>query len=126
MIIVEFEGVEIDFCTRCGGSWLDAGELVWIAELAGVEAGPMSRAIDGAGSGGRTKRRCPRCPRRLKRIKVGGDPAVELERCPWGHGLWFDAGEIGVVIRAFHVGEGGEVARLMVELHRHELEARKS
>lgn len=124
MIIVEFEGVEIDCCTSCGGSWLDAGELVWIAELAGVRPGPISRAIEGAGKGSRTARRCPRCPRRLRTIRIEADPPVELERCPWGHGLWFDAGEMASVIGAFHDGEAGEVARLLAELHRHELESR--
>ena len=48
---------------------------------------------------------CPRCNKKLQAITVGTEPAVELDRCRRGHGLWFDAGEIEAVITAFHDGE---------------------
>ena len=53
---------------------------------------------------------------------AAGEP-IELDRCPKGHGLWFDAGEMHAVIGAFHDGEDGEVARLLAELHHGELES---
>ena len=31
MLVLELDTVEIDHCARCGGTWLDAGELERIA-----------------------------------------------------------------------------------------------
>jgi Zn-finger nucleic acid-binding protein len=122
-IIAEWEGVEVDCCLSCDGTWLDAGELTWLADLAGVKAGKISAALDQAQHGGRTAWRCPRCNRRLEAIHLAADPPVELDRCPLGDGLWFDAGEIQAVVKAFHDGEEGEVARFLGELHHSELES---
>ena len=125
MIIVELEGVEVDCCLSCGGRWLDAGELAWLAELAGAKPGTISQVIAAATAGRRVRRRCPRCGKRLRTIVVAADSAIELDRCPKGHGLWFDAGELEAVIGAFHEGEEGEVARLLGELHHGELESKR-
>lgn len=38
----ERQGVEIDFCPRCRGVWLDRGELDKIIELAGEELVAMT------------------------------------------------------------------------------------
>ena len=123
MIIVEYEGVEIDCCVNCGGNWLDAGELTWLTELSGARPGLIREAVDQASPGPTVKRRCPRCNKRLRRITVTADAPVELDRCPRGDGLWFDAGEVGTVITAFHDGEEGAVGRLLAELHHSELES---
>lgn len=124
LIIVELEGVEVDCCLSCGGRWLDAGELAWLAELAGAKPGKISQAIDAATAGRRVRLRCPRCGKRLRIIVLAADSAIELDRCPRGHGLWFDAGELEAVIGAFHEGEEGEVARLLGELQHGKLESK--
>ena len=124
MITLELEGVEIDHCLACKGTWLDSGELEQIAELADVSPGPLSEALRGAADGPRGKRRCPRCRRRLTRISVGGEAAVEIDRCPRQHGLWFDRGEIHALITAFADGEGGAAAALFADLLRHGLGAK--
>ena len=118
MVAYELDGVEIDHCLECSGTWLDYGELEQISELSGVGAGPLSSALDGAVSGSATRRRCPRCVRRLRALRVGSKPSVELDRCPGGHGLWFDHGELETVVRG-HAGDGddeGEVARFFGRL----------
>jgi Zn-finger nucleic acid-binding protein len=125
MIIVEYEGVEIDCCVICGGNWLDAGELTWLAELSGARPGKIREAIGQTSPGPPVGRRCPRCNKRLRRITVAADVPVELDRCPRGHGLWFDAGEVATVITAFHDGEEGAVGRLLAELHHSELESNR-
>jgi len=120
----ELEGIEIDRCVACGGTWLDTGELESIAELAGVAAGPFRRALDAARGGSRGQGRCPRCRRRL-RVALVGDASreIELDRCPAGHGLWLDRGEMAGVIRLFHEGEEGAVARFFREMYRSEIES---
>ena len=41
---------------------------------------------------------------------------VELDRCPRGHGLWFDKSEIETLIASFKEGEEGKVGRFLGEL----------
>ncbi len=118
MLAYELDGVEIDHCVDCSGTWLDAGELEQITELSGASPGPLAAALDAAISGAGTKRRCPRCSRKLRKLDVGADPTVELDRCPRGHGLWFDQGELDTVVRS-HAGDSddeGEVARYFARL----------
>lgn len=125
MIILDLEGVEVDRCVRCGGTWLDAGELETITSLAGAEPGGLTRALEGedvpavpGGSG----RRCPRCRRRLRTFRLAKVCAeIALERCPRGHGLWFDPGEMEATVRSCAEGQEGAVARFFTELYRGEL-----
>jgi len=123
MLAYELDGVEIDHCLECRGTWLDGGELEQITELSGASAGPLAAALDAAVSGGATKRRCPRCSRKLRTLDVGTGPSVELDRCPRGHGLWFDQGELDTVVRS-HASDSddeGEVARYFARLFQHSL-----
>jgi Zn-finger nucleic acid-binding protein len=123
LVAYELEGIEIDRCITCGGTWLDAGEMEEIARLAGAETERLRRVLEGAREGPRSRRRCPRCGARLRTIEVGnGDEAVELDRCPRGDGLWLDRGEMMAVIHRFERGEAGAVARFFKELYRSEIE----
>lgn len=120
MLAYELDGVEIDHCLGCSGTWLDAGELEQITELSGTSPGPLTAALDSAVAGAATKRRCPRCSKKLRTLDVGSDPTIELDRCPRGHGLWFDHGELETVVRT-HAGDDddeGEVARYFGRLFR--------
>ena len=123
LIAFELEGVEIDHCVACGGTWLDAGELELIAELANVAPGPLSEALQAVGEGTRTRRRCPRCRRKLRAVRVGRDAMVEVDRCPLEHGIWLDGGELRTLMTSFAGGEAGAVAELLGDLLRHELDA---
>lgn len=40
LVMTERSGVEIDYCPRCRGVWLDRGELDKIIERAALAAGP--------------------------------------------------------------------------------------
>ena len=121
LVVFELEGVEIDHCLSCGGTWLDEGELELITELAGVEPGPLSAALRAAQGDKHGNRRCPRCRRKLLLIRVGEPEPIELDRCKLGHGLWFDRGELRALIARFEEGESGAVARFFGELYRSEL-----
>jgi len=121
MISLEFQGVEIDRCLECRGTWLDAGELELLAELAGEDPAELSRALGETATLRKDARRCPRCLRRLQVIEVGRDTKVEIDRCPIGDGLWFDRGEMETVVRSFSDGAGGAVAGFFAELYRSDL-----
>jgi len=134
MIVLEVKDVEVDFCLECSGVWLDGGELEelfgdpdcarrFVTSAAGAAAAPGA-AWEAA------SRKCPICRKRMEAVRTasssasgavegeGGKPAgVEIDRCPKGHGLWFDRGELEAVLKAFgKEGEQGRVGALLREL----------
>ena len=123
MIAYELDGVEIDRCPACGGTWLDAGELQMLTERAGVDVGELSHALERSRDGRRVRRRCPRCAATLREIHAGREQRAVLDRCPRGDGLWFDRGELLAVVRSYADDEEREVARFFTELYRSELES---
>ena len=127
MIIFELEGVEIDRCVACEGTWLDAGEIERIAEREGAQAGPLTQALAAAKVGRRGERRCPRCRAKLRKATVpsGADAGIEIDRCPRGHGLWFDRGEMETLVRSVETGEAGGVARFFSDLYGHMLSGQR-
>jgi Zn-finger nucleic acid-binding protein len=112
VVTFELDGVEIDRCLRCGGTWLDAGEF---ERLAGAEAGrgKIAQALYETRGERHGKRTCLRCRKKLEIIRVNG---LELDRCPRGHGLWFDKSELETLIGSFKDGEEGTVARFLGDL----------
>ena len=101
MIVVEHEKIELDYCTTCLGVWFDAGELALLLESLDLDVGefnvsdiltlPEKRIAE-------KKRRCPVCRKKMRKAAVGHEPAVVIDVCPWGEGMWFDGGEVGQVI----------------------------
>ncbi len=123
LIVLELHGVEVDHCVRCGGTWLDAGELELLLELAGVGSRRIREALAARAWAPRERRRCPRCRRRLRPLALGEAAPVMLDRCGLGHGLWFDRGEMEAVVRLLGEGELGVVAGFFSEVYRHHLGA---
>jgi Zn-finger nucleic acid-binding protein len=115
MVAFELEGVEIDRCAACHGTWLDNGEVQLIARQAGVAPGGVTQALVAAEGVRGPRRRCPRCLRRLELIELGASAPLEIERCPGGCGLWFDDGEMQQFIARFDEGEPGAVARFFAD-----------
>jgi Zn-finger nucleic acid-binding protein len=113
LVAFELEGVEIDRCLTCAGTWLDAGELEWLASRAGGPGGKLAEAVLRGAGPRHGERRCVRCPGKLQVVAVDG---VEVDRCPRGHGLWFDRSELPKLMAGFSEGAEGAVARLLGEL----------
>lgn len=112
VVTFELEGIEIDRCLKCGGTWLDSGEFEMMA--AGEKGrGKISEALYKARGERQGDRACLRCRKKLEVIHVNG---VELDRCPRGHGLWFDKSEIETLIASFTEGEEGKVGRFLGDL----------
>ena len=93
MVILEYQGIELDHCVACGGCWLDAGELGLL--LNGTPEAPGDLALADAARG---RRRCPRCPQRMDTGHMPGS-SVEVDVCPARHGLWLDRGELAALAR---------------------------
>jgi Zn-finger nucleic acid-binding protein len=117
MFVLEFERVEIDYCHRCGGVWLDSGELELIGGRAGALKGHLLEALDSARAGGkRGKRPCPVCSRKMRLVETQTSPPIVVDRCPGQHGLWFDRGELSAVVRAAGANQDNVLARFFTEL----------
>ena len=75
LIVVEYDDVELDFCTQCEGLWFDSGEIQLVAAKMGLHAeecfSPRPATTDEA------KLKCPLCRKKMV--------------CD---GLWLDRGEL--------------------------------
>ena len=108
LMVVEREGIEVDWCLDCGGLWFDEGEIELLGEKAGrsiatqILESPNNLATQG-------RRRCPRCPKRMEsmQLELGPSDRVIIDRCP-KHGLWLDRGELGQLMRAAQPARGSE------------------
>lgn len=121
LIVVELEGVEVDHCLACHGTWLDAGELELLMERAGLRPRRWDEALRAAGAGKPGARRCPRCRRKMHVLSVGAPPPVAVDRCRAGHGLWLDAGELRTIVQEFAAGESAAVSGFLGDMLRHGL-----
>ena len=97
LIVAEREGIELDVCPWCHGLWFDAGELALLSEKLGrslrVSEGSLERAETSE-----KPLECPRCDRAMDKVTLGTSPRMILDRCA-AHGLWFDQGELGALVR---------------------------
>ena len=118
MATFEFEGSFIDGCVECGGTWLDTGEIEMLGTFETGDLDRMSADLARAAEVRRTSRPCPRCSRKLGEIHMGSDPHLVLDRCPWGHGVWFDRGEMYTLVGSFDGELLGPAARFFSDLYR--------
>lgn len=107
MVVLEYQSVEVDYCVSCRGIWLDAGELELLLGDRAMSDGFLT-AGDPARGKGEKARPCPICDKKMGKATTGGDDPVVYDRCPRGHGLWFDQGELALVLRYGSAAAGGE------------------
>jgi Zn-finger nucleic acid-binding protein len=96
MIVVEHHQIELDYCTSCQGVWFDSGELELLLESAKLES--QNLTIKNILSLPEVKlspkrRKCPICHQNMRETAIG-QPAINIDVCRRGDGLWFDGGEL--------------------------------
>jgi len=125
MITLELEDVEIDYCTDCGGIWLDAGELeLLLNEPDKVKALLDSFRIDS--ESGETIRKCPICNKKMQKIIVGSSkPALLIDKCRRGDGLWFDKGELKDIFDRAELDEDNKIQTLLSDMFGYNQVSRK-
>lgn len=121
LIILELNGVELDFCTQCGGSWLDQGELELLLQLESCPGEESLFAQHSFHPKGKSTRCCPRCRRAMEQGTLGHNAPVEVEHCRKEHGFWLDRGEIESLVKQYTHGKSGCVAAFFASLYEHEL-----
>ena len=112
-VVVEYKYVELDYCPNCGGVWFDAGELELLMEAAGlgshhgylrdVASAPEVKTAE-------KKRRCPICLRKMKKSYIDEDMKILVDTCRIRHGIWFDGGEVGQLIKEIETKHPGKAA----------------
>lgn len=114
LVIVEVEAVELDTCIDGHGLWFDDQELRQLFDLAGVETAPadLEARLELLAHQG-ARRHCPRCKARMEQVQApGNSEVVILDRCPRGHGLWFDQGELAALLEALLGPEDAAIVRV--------------
>lgn len=94
MIILEMLHVEIDYCHKCGGIWLDEGELELLLKDEETSTAVRRTLLDNGIAGEKGMKKCPVCRKNMKRVILPAGKGVEIDKCPKSHGLWFDKGEL--------------------------------
>lgn len=117
MAPIQLRGVTIDGCTHCDSFWFDANELNAFADPAVVdaviesalragkkgrckgckEALPASPNVGECYKCGHVVPRCPECANTP--LVIGNFQGVNLDVCPRCHGIFFDAGELQLLLR---------------------------
>jgi Zn-finger nucleic acid-binding protein len=104
MLVLEFEGIELDCCNDCAGVWFDRGELLLLfggSDTERLELRPEH--IDGLpeAPSSEKKRKCPLCRQKMRKVYIGPRQSVLIDVCPEGDGLWFDGGEVEALGRQY-------------------------
>jgi len=105
LILLEFNGVQVDYCPKCEGFWLDSGEIEELLDRSGGRRGdPLINFFESCSrrETGRPAYLCPRCDRELKEVARRSADGHELrvDRCPRGDGIWFDKNELHLLLEA--------------------------
>lgn len=102
MIVVEYNKIELDYCTGCKGAWFDSGELELLLGSMGLEGSHLFLDnIIGSTEAGSSekKRKCPICHKDMKKITIGRQPEILIDVCQREDGLWFDSDEVAHLVR---------------------------
>ena len=115
MIVLELAEVEVDYCAACSGIWLDAGEL----ELLLDDPDPPKHLLDSFKIDSKCaekRRKCPICLKKMHKIVVGTSaPALLIDKCPKGDGLWFDKGELEDIAGRAKLDKDSKIQQLLAD-----------
>jgi uncharacterized protein len=91
LVTLEFADIEVDYCFKCKGIWLDKGEIEHLVRIAGGNDHLLKSATSATTH--ERKKKCPVCRKSMDKEYVGKAGTVLLDRCR-EHGMWSDAGEL--------------------------------
>jgi Zn-finger nucleic acid-binding protein len=99
MIVVEYRQIEIDYCFKCSGIWFDKGELELLLKTTSLGDTGLP-TLEGLAKETRSHgaRKCPICRTKMQEVPWG-EPAIHVDVCRRGDGIWFDGGELQQLLR---------------------------
>lgn len=93
------EGISVDTCTSCGGTWLDDAELAAVVDARTqprpAEEGVAVHKAHHAGlpaPGAERERTCPKCGSAMEKVNYDDWSGIIIDSCM--DGVWLDGGEI--------------------------------
>jgi uncharacterized protein len=95
LVTLELADIEVDYCFKCRGIWLDKGEIEHLTRLAGGKDHLLKTTTSATTR--ERKRKCPVCHRSMEKELFGKAETVLLDRCR-EHGMWSDEGELKKMI----------------------------
>ena len=99
MLDIEYNTIELDYCEKCKGVWLDAGELELLLESDKPDIFIREMLAKSEAQCVEECRKCPLCARKMKKSLLGQEPAVLVDVCSRGEGIWLDGGEVGQLLK---------------------------
>lgn len=102
MIDVEYDKIELDYCVKCKGVWFDSNELELLFEKMNLgDSLPLfpdlTNRVDDKVT--ENKHKCPICKKVMGKIRIGDNSKTIIDICVNGDGLWFDGGEVVLLIK---------------------------
>jgi len=96
-----FQGLEVDLCPKCGGLWLDRGEITRAARLPEKELARLRNLLTGRSGPPpiptESVAPCPACPGKLSEVLLG---TVHVDYCDRCQGIFLDKGELEAAVDA--------------------------
>jgi Zn-finger nucleic acid-binding protein len=97
MIVVEYNQIELDYCTSCHGVWFDSEELELLLKSFNLESSELllhNLLQSPEAESTEKKRNCPLCKQKMKKTTIGEGHEILIDVCSYEDGLWFDGGEV--------------------------------
>jgi heat shock protein HtpX len=94
------QGVVVDYCSECGGIWLDKGEIFFFTQKPEVLQKELEAAIQNAGP---TDRACPGTGEAMESLKLFNG-TLTVDYCRSSGGIWLDSGEARRLSEGFDKG----------------------
>ena len=96
--------IEVDLCPRCGGLWLDHGELERLARKQAGEVDRLRKLLSATKKGpppvpSDLTSSCPACTSKMREVKLAG-PGLTIDFCTRCKGVFLDRGEIDAALQA--------------------------
>ena len=113
MIAIELDQVEVDYCTDCGGIWLDAGELELLLEDS-QDTEQLLSSFTPQPKCKERKRKCPICLKKMQKILVGDN--LLIDKCARADGLWFDKGELQNILNMAQLDKDHKIQKLLADM----------
>lgn len=104
----ELERAEVLACRRCGGGFVSAAVGLRLLAMLQPEVAPVDEDAPRAA--------CPVCRKPMKLVITGA--AAAMDTCAQ-HGVWFDAGDLPIVVRAVAKALGKPVPDVVGQLEAH-------
>ena len=124
MVVLELNQVEIDYCTDCGGIWLDAGELELLMGQA-KEKDEVLGSFTEDNKTGEKSINCPICLKRMAKYMCGTEGKILVDKCQSDHGIWFDRGELHDVMEMCCFDKDNKILILLKDMILNEISGGK-